>query len=195
MRPAEPTLGPHPADAITAFRGALEQQRPRLQAELLELSTVARALGYTGSPETLDSAVSPRGFRLLAKVPRLPGAIIDRLVPSVDFGADLRGPVQGEVHEPELGARLAGVAAVGCAAAIFFGIADFENARRHARADRPVKSVVIGGPGENFNLFPITRSATVISGRDRIPTGPAAGRNRGMVSSPASRRAMENASP
>ncbi|QFX82469.1 DNA integrity scanning diadenylate cyclase DisA [Streptomyces sp. SYP-A7193] len=49
-------------------------------AELLELPMVARALGYTGSPETLDSAVSPRGFRLLAKVPRLPGAIIDRLV-------------------------------------------------------------------------------------------------------------------
>ena len=44
------------------------------------LTTVARALGYTGSPEALDSAVSPRGFRLLAKVPRLPGAIIDRLV-------------------------------------------------------------------------------------------------------------------
>ncbi|AQT73724.1 DNA integrity scanning diadenylate cyclase DisA [Streptomyces sp. fd1-xmd] len=48
--------------------------------ELLELPIVARALGYTGSPETLDSAVSPRGYRLLAKVPRLPGAIIERLV-------------------------------------------------------------------------------------------------------------------
>lgn len=48
--------------------------------ELLELPTVARALGYSGSPETLDAAVSPRGFRLLAKVPRLPGAVIDRLV-------------------------------------------------------------------------------------------------------------------
>ncbi|MQY16518.1 DNA integrity scanning protein DisA [Streptomyces sp. RB5] len=49
-------------------------------AELLELSTVARALGYSGSPETLDSAVSPRGYRLLAKVPRIPGLVIDRLV-------------------------------------------------------------------------------------------------------------------
>ncbi|MER6911042.1 DNA integrity scanning diadenylate cyclase DisA [Streptomyces sp. NPDC000594] len=49
-------------------------------AELLELPIVARALGYSGSPETLDSAVSPRGYRLLAKVPRLPGAIIERLV-------------------------------------------------------------------------------------------------------------------
>ena len=28
----------------------------------------------------LDSAVSPRGYRLLTKVPRLPPAIVDRLV-------------------------------------------------------------------------------------------------------------------
>jgi diadenylate cyclase len=48
--------------------------------ELLELPTVAKALGYSGSPETLDSAVSPRGYRLLAKVPRLPNAVIERLV-------------------------------------------------------------------------------------------------------------------
>ena len=59
---------------------ALAELDALTHAELLELSTVARALGYTGAPETLDSAVSPRGFRLLAKVPRLPGAIIDRLV-------------------------------------------------------------------------------------------------------------------
>ncbi len=50
------------------------------QSELIELNAVARALGYTGSPESLDTAVSPRGFRLLAKVPRLPNTIIDRLV-------------------------------------------------------------------------------------------------------------------
>ncbi|WP_399128862.1 DNA integrity scanning diadenylate cyclase DisA [Actinacidiphila sp. ITFR-21] len=50
------------------------------QSELIELTTVARALGYTGSPESLDSAVSPRGYRLLAKVPRLPNAVIERLV-------------------------------------------------------------------------------------------------------------------
>ncbi|GAA2501908.1 DNA integrity scanning diadenylate cyclase DisA [Streptomyces thermolineatus] len=50
------------------------------QTELLELPAVARALGYTGSPEALDSAVSPRGYRLLAKVPRLPNTVIERLV-------------------------------------------------------------------------------------------------------------------
>ena len=59
---------------------ALAELDALTHTELLELPIVARALGYTGSPETLDSAVSPRGFRLLAKVPRLPGAIIDRLV-------------------------------------------------------------------------------------------------------------------
>ncbi len=48
--------------------------------ELLDLTTVARALGYSGGSDTLDAAVSPRGFRLLAKVPRLPGLVIERLV-------------------------------------------------------------------------------------------------------------------
>ncbi|WP_370076216.1 DNA integrity scanning diadenylate cyclase DisA [Streptacidiphilus sp. MAP12-16] len=48
--------------------------------ELLELQTVAKALGYPGTPEALDSAVSPRGYRLLAKVPRLPNTVIERLV-------------------------------------------------------------------------------------------------------------------
>jgi diadenylate cyclase len=48
--------------------------------ELLEIQTVARALGYPGTPEALDSAVSPRGYRLLAKVPRLPNTVIERLV-------------------------------------------------------------------------------------------------------------------
>jgi diadenylate cyclase len=48
--------------------------------ELLELQTVAKALGYPGTPEALDSAVSPRGYRLLAKVPRLPNTVIERLI-------------------------------------------------------------------------------------------------------------------
>jgi len=49
------------------------------QTELVDISAVAHALGV-GSNEHLDSAVTPRGYRLLAKVPRLPGAVVDRLV-------------------------------------------------------------------------------------------------------------------
>ncbi len=48
--------------------------------ELLDPSPVARALGLSGTPEGLDSAASPRGHRLLARVPRLPGLILDRVV-------------------------------------------------------------------------------------------------------------------
>jgi diadenylate cyclase len=38
---------------------------------LLDLGSVSRALGLGGC-DALDAAVSPRGYRLLAKVPRLP---------------------------------------------------------------------------------------------------------------------------
>jgi diadenylate cyclase len=48
--------------------------------ELLDLAAVARALGFTGAGDGLDAAVSPRGYRLLAKVPRLPTLVVDRLV-------------------------------------------------------------------------------------------------------------------
>jgi diadenylate cyclase len=48
--------------------------------ELIDLVAVAKAIGYAGASDALDGAVSPRGFRLLAKVPRLPGSVVDRLV-------------------------------------------------------------------------------------------------------------------
>jgi diadenylate cyclase len=48
--------------------------------EMIDLVAVAKAIGYVGASDALDAAVSPRGFRLLAKVPRLPGPVIDRLV-------------------------------------------------------------------------------------------------------------------
>jgi diadenylate cyclase len=48
--------------------------------ELVDLSHVARVLGFSTAGDALDAAVSPKGYRLLNKVPRLPGAIVDRLV-------------------------------------------------------------------------------------------------------------------
>jgi len=39
--------------------------------EMIDLVAVAKALGYAAASDALDAAVSPRGFRLLAKVPRL----------------------------------------------------------------------------------------------------------------------------
>ncbi|HET9760719.1 MAG TPA: DNA integrity scanning diadenylate cyclase DisA [Nocardioidaceae bacterium] len=61
-----------PADVLAA----LESLSP---ADLVDVAAVARALGL-GASEHLDGAVTPRGYRLLAKVPRLPGTVVDRLV-------------------------------------------------------------------------------------------------------------------
>jgi diadenylate cyclase len=52
--------------------------------ELLDLAAGAKALGFAIVGDSLDSSVSPRGYRLLSKVPRLPGAIVDRLVEHFD---------------------------------------------------------------------------------------------------------------
>jgi diadenylate cyclase len=48
--------------------------------DLLDLTLVARAMGLPSTPEGLDSAASPRGYRLLARVPRMPGGVLDRVV-------------------------------------------------------------------------------------------------------------------
>ncbi len=48
--------------------------------ELLELPAIAKVVGFPSSADSLDAPVSPRGYRLLAKVPRLPRTVVDRLV-------------------------------------------------------------------------------------------------------------------
>lgn len=48
--------------------------------DLLDLSLIARALGYPGSTSILDQNVSPRGYRILEKIPRLPLPVIENLV-------------------------------------------------------------------------------------------------------------------
>jgi len=61
------------------FENVLDEIDLLSDLDLLDLGAVARPLGYAG-PEQLDSAVSPRGYRLLARVPRLPGTVVDRLI-------------------------------------------------------------------------------------------------------------------
>ena len=61
-------------------RGSLADLDALTGVDLLDLATVARALGHLGGVDALEQAVSPRGYRLLAKVPRLPGPIVERLV-------------------------------------------------------------------------------------------------------------------
>ncbi|WP_018087016.1 DNA integrity scanning diadenylate cyclase DisA [Desulfurispora thermophila] len=48
--------------------------------DLLDLTLIARALGYPGNSSVLDQNVSPRGYRILDKLPRLPVPVIENLV-------------------------------------------------------------------------------------------------------------------
>src|SRR6266511_4220082 len=59
---------------------ALDELDALSATDLIDLVVVAKALGYPGASDALEAAVSPRGYRLLAKVPRLPATVVDRLV-------------------------------------------------------------------------------------------------------------------
>ncbi|HEX7167087.1 MAG TPA: DNA integrity scanning diadenylate cyclase DisA [Acidimicrobiales bacterium] len=48
--------------------------------DLLDLKTVAGVLGLATEIQEIDASVQPRGFRLLSKIPRLPDAVVDRIV-------------------------------------------------------------------------------------------------------------------
>ncbi len=52
--------------------------------DLLDLTQVARAMGVPSTPEAQDSAVSPRGYRMLSRVPRIPPTLVDRVVEHFD---------------------------------------------------------------------------------------------------------------
>ena len=48
--------------------------------ELLEMSHITKLLGYPASAAMSEDLVSPRGYRVLNKIPRLPNVIIHNLV-------------------------------------------------------------------------------------------------------------------
>jgi diadenylate cyclase len=64
------------AQATAAVLARLEQLPPD---ELLDSTAVAAILGFTG-PDALEEPASPRGYRLLALVPRIPRAAVDGLI-------------------------------------------------------------------------------------------------------------------
>jgi diadenylate cyclase len=48
--------------------------------DMLDLTALARVIGFASGVDAMEAPVSPRGYRLLAKVPRLPRMVVDRLV-------------------------------------------------------------------------------------------------------------------
>ena len=52
--------------------------------ELLEFERLAELLGYPRTINPLDHSVSPRGYRVLSNIPRLPPGVIQRVVGDMD---------------------------------------------------------------------------------------------------------------
>jgi diadenylate cyclase len=48
--------------------------------DLLELTNISKILGYGNNLSSLDTGVSPRGYRILNEIPRLPFPVIENLV-------------------------------------------------------------------------------------------------------------------
>jgi diadenylate cyclase len=59
---------------------AMEQLSNLSTEDLLDLKTVAAILHLPAETSELDGGLQPRGYRLLSKIPRLPEAVIDRIV-------------------------------------------------------------------------------------------------------------------
>lgn len=98
-------FAPVAGDRDLLIRDYLADRRRRLQTivdtietleidELLENDTVTRLLAF--DTDALDRVVTPRGYRLLSRVPRLPVAVVDRLV---DRFGSLPRLMEATLHE------------------------------------------------------------------------------------------------
>ena len=63
-----------PADEVAERLAALSHR------ELLEFDQLAAVLGYPPEADPVDHAVSPRGYRVLSHVPRVPEGVVRRIV-------------------------------------------------------------------------------------------------------------------
>ncbi|WP_415972920.1 DNA integrity scanning diadenylate cyclase DisA [Rhodococcus sp. 077-4] len=66
--------------STTGVEKALAALDKLTDVDLLDLTTLARAFGYPATIEALDTPMSPRGYRVLTRVPRLQFSQIHRLV-------------------------------------------------------------------------------------------------------------------
>src|SRR6476661_6438079 len=67
-------------DSDEAFASALDQIGRLPHQDLLDFGRLAELMGYDRKLNTLDYPVSPRGFRILGRIPRLPKLVVGQIV-------------------------------------------------------------------------------------------------------------------
>ncbi len=80
------------------FTAAFEQLVRMPHQDLLDFGRLAELLGYDRKLNSLDYPVSPRGIRILGRIPRLPKLVVERIV--TEFGGleELLAATDGELE-------------------------------------------------------------------------------------------------
>jgi diadenylate cyclase len=76
----------------------LEQLARLPHQDLLDFGRLAELLGYDRKLNTLDYPVSPRGYRILGRVPRLPKLVVQRIVSEFGGLEELLAATDGELE-------------------------------------------------------------------------------------------------
>src|SRR6195952_195288 len=82
-------------DEEESFAGVFDQLLRLPHQDLLDFGRLAELLGYDRKLNTLDYPVSPRGFRILGRIPRLPRLVVQRIVTEFGGLGELLAPSHG----------------------------------------------------------------------------------------------------
>lgn len=77
------------------FNEIYKQIQALTSEEILDLDFIAKIIGYSGVP-LVDTLISPRGYRILSKIPRIPSTVIENLVKHFN---ELKGVMEASYDE------------------------------------------------------------------------------------------------
>jgi diadenylate cyclase len=85
-------------DTDESFAIAMDQLVRLSHQDLLDFGRLAELLGHDRKLNTLDYPVSPRGFRILGRIPRLPRLVVQRIVNEFRGLEELLAATDGELE-------------------------------------------------------------------------------------------------
>src|SRR5437763_5458781 len=85
-------------DTDEAFALAIDQLVRLPHQDLLDFGRLAELVGHDRKLNTLDYPVSPRGFRILGRIPRLPKLVVQRIVDEFGGLEELLAATDGELE-------------------------------------------------------------------------------------------------
>ncbi|HEY2657088.1 MAG TPA: DNA integrity scanning diadenylate cyclase DisA, partial [Solirubrobacteraceae bacterium] len=85
-------------DADEEFSTAFDQLVRLPHQDLLDFGTLAELLGYDRKLNSLDYPISPRGIRILGRIPRLPKMVVKRIIDEFGGLEELLAATDGELE-------------------------------------------------------------------------------------------------